>query len=158
MSDFQIGDRVSVEGVVTQALDTGAFVKIDYPQPIHHFFPADCLTLVERPVRKLRIGSAELSEHERLAQALDAALDEIRTLHEQIEAQGETLAATIREANDAIEDAQDEIEKLISEKEALRAERDDIQRRFDLTWAYAKPRVTVMTSVPNPASSPGGAS
>lgn len=90
--------------------------------------------------------------------ALDAAQDENRTLREQIEAQGETLAATCREANDAIEDAQDEIEKLISEKETLRAERDDIQRRFDLTWAYAKPRVTVMTTVQNPASAPGGAS
>jgi hypothetical protein len=60
---------------------------------------------------------AELSEHERLTRALDAA--------------------------------QDEIERLISEKEALRAERDDIQHRFDITWAYAKP---------NPASAPGGGS
>lgn len=57
MTDFQVGDRVSVEGIVTQELDTGAYVKIDYPQPIHHFFPTGALTLIERPKRKLRVGS-----------------------------------------------------------------------------------------------------
>ena len=57
MTDFQVGDRVSVEGVVTQALDTGAYVHLNYPQPINHFFPTECITLVERPRRKLRVGS-----------------------------------------------------------------------------------------------------
>ena len=57
MTDFQVGDRVSVEGVVTQALDTGAYVHLNYPQPINHFFPTECITLVERPKRKLRVGS-----------------------------------------------------------------------------------------------------
>ena len=50
MTDFQVGDRVSVEGVVTQALDTGAYVHLNYPQPINHFFPTECITLVERPI------------------------------------------------------------------------------------------------------------
>lgn len=43
--------------------------------------------------------------------------------------------------------AQDEIEKLISEKEALRA-----------ALELRAPRVTVMTTMQNPASAPGGAS
>lgn len=56
--------------------------------------------------------------------ALAAAQDEIRTLREQIDAQGETLAAAHLEAQEAINAAQDEIERLISEKEALREQLD----------------------------------
>ena len=65
MTDFQVGDRVSVEGVVTQLWPDAkpkpmALVSMDresYDIPADYWIQDQALTLVERPKRKLRVGS-----------------------------------------------------------------------------------------------------
>ena len=57
MTDFQVGDRVSVEGVVTSTetdFET-AMVRVKSGGEVSLYLSD--LTLVERPKRKLRVGS-----------------------------------------------------------------------------------------------------
>ena len=70
---------------------------------------------------------AELSEHEKLTRALEAAQDEIRALRYQHAAIHETLEATHRDAwamldgrQDALQAAQDEIERLTRQRDDAR--------------------------------------
>ena len=61
MTDFQVGDRVSVEGVVTctemdfDAIRETAMVQVKSGGEVSLYLSD--LTLVERPKRKLRVGS-----------------------------------------------------------------------------------------------------
>ena len=65
MTDFQVGDRVSVEGVVTQLwpdakpgpLTLVRVVGEGYEDDSELWFADQALTLVDRPRRKLRVGS-----------------------------------------------------------------------------------------------------
>ena len=56
MTDFQVGDRVSVEGVVRKIGSLSIECHIPGTSDRFYATPAN-LTLVERPKRKLRVGS-----------------------------------------------------------------------------------------------------
>lgn len=55
MTDFQVGDRVSVEGVVTYI--NGAYAEVEGVSGGRSDVVMADLTLIERPRRKLRVGS-----------------------------------------------------------------------------------------------------
>ena len=54
-SDFQVGDRVSVEGVILP--NSSRAVRVQTTDGVIFTAHPDSLTLVERPKRKLRVGS-----------------------------------------------------------------------------------------------------
>lgn len=63
MTDFQVGDRVSVEGVVTERFDHWVQFRTG-SGTLMQVMPDD-VTLIERPRRKLRVGSVwECSDEE----------------------------------------------------------------------------------------------
>lgn len=55
--DFQVGDRVSVEGVVAKATGKDGHAWVDSSTGERYRIWHEDLTLVERPKRKLRVGS-----------------------------------------------------------------------------------------------------
>lgn len=56
-ADFQVGDRVRMDGVVTTVREGGMIeVHPDGCDP-GWYFPSEIFTLIERPRRKLRVGS-----------------------------------------------------------------------------------------------------
>lgn len=58
MTEFQVGDRVSVEGVVEKVGSGDYHIRLNSPaKGAKAWFYASAMTLVERPKRKLRVGS-----------------------------------------------------------------------------------------------------
>ena len=57
MTDFQVGDRVSVEGVITYINERGTAAEVEGSSGGRSDIVMADLTLVERPKRKLRVGS-----------------------------------------------------------------------------------------------------
>ena len=88
MTDFQVGDRVSVEGVVTAVIGTQIVVHPDRSPMGGYYFRPDALTLVERPKRKLRVGSVwergAADDHSRTSRFIwsgDGFIDKYGVIH-----------------------------------------------------------------------------